>query len=217
MAVREGGERAGVLLGAAAPSKVQGELPGDAYREAAPRTAAEGRARPRARLAGAAGGGLGTLLVALTVAIFADVLAPRGYDDQDLAFALQPPVWAGGTWSNALGTDPLGRDVLSRIVYGARTSLLLALGSVLIAAAIGVTLGLVSGWAGGRLDAAIMSTVEAQLSLPYLLFAQRVRVSVLSMKTREFVTVAVALGARGRRILFRHIAPNVIAPALVVS
>jgi ABC-type dipeptide/oligopeptide/nickel transport system permease subunit len=178
------------------------------------------------------------------VAIFADVLAPRGYDDQDLAFALQPPVWAGGTWSNALGTDPLGRDVLSRIVYGARTSLLLALGSVLIAAAIGVTLGLVSGWAGGRVDAAIMSAVEAQLSLPYLLFAiafmallgssltnlvivlvlrswvvyaQLVRVSVLSMKTREFVTVAVALGARARRIVFRHIAPNVIAPALVVS
>ena len=151
---------------------------------------------------------------------------------------------AGGTWSNPLGTDPLGRDVLSRIVYGARTSLLLALGSVLIAAVIGVTLGLVSGWAGGRVDAAIMSAVEAQLSLPYLLFAiafmallgssltnlvivlvlrswvvyaQLVRVSVLSMKTREFVTVAVALGARGSRILFRHIAPNVIAPALVIS
>ena len=129
-------------------------------------------------------------------------------------------------------------------MYGARTSLLLALGSVLIAAVIGVTLGLVSGWAGGRVDAAIMSAVEAQLSLPYLLFAiafmallgssltnlvivlvlrswvvyaQLVRVSVLSMKTREFVTVAVALGARARRIVFRHIAPNVIAPALVVS
>src|SRR5712671_6312536 len=115
---------------------------------------------------------------------------------------------------------------------------------IALAAAVGVTLGLVSGWAGGRVDAAIMSAVEAQLSLPYLLFAiafmallgsslanlvivlvlrswvvyaQLVRVSVLSMKTREFVTVAVALGARGRRILFRHIAPNVIAPALVVS
>ena len=107
-----------------------------------------------------------------------------------------------------------------------------------------MTLGLVSGWAGGRVDAAIMSVVEAQLSLPYLLFAiafmallgssltnlvivlvlrswvvyaQLVRVSVLSMKTREFVTVAVALGARGSRVLFRHIAPNVLASALVVS
>ena len=184
------------------------------------------------------------LVVALVVALFANVLAPRGYDDQDLAFMLKPPVGLGGTWSNALGTDPLGRDVLSRIVYGARTSLLLALSSVLIAAAAGVTLGLVSGWAGGRIDAAVMSVVEAQLSLPYLLFAiafmallgpslvnlvivlvlrswvvyaQLVRVSVLSMKSREFVTVAVALGARDGRILFRHIAPNVLAPALVVS
>jgi len=236
MALGEGGERAGVLLGTAATPASTGE----AGRAARP----EVRPRPRSRLTGLAGSGLVILLVALAVALFADVLAPHGYDDQDLAFALQPPVGAGGAWSNALGTDPLGRDVLSRIVYGTRTSLLLALGSVLIAATIGVTLGLVSGWAGGRVDAAIMSAVEAQLSMPYLLFAiafmallgsslvnlvivlvlrswvvyaQLVRVSVLSMKTREFVTVAVALGARGSRILFRHIAPNVIAPALVVS
>ncbi|HEV3349217.1 MAG TPA: ABC transporter permease [Methylomirabilota bacterium] len=232
MAAQDGGEQAGVLMGPATASPAAAEAP------ATPRPA------PRGRLAGLAGGGLAILLIALAVAALADFIAPRGYDDQDLAFALQPPAWAGGTWSNPLGTDPLGRDVLSRIVYGARTSLLLALGSVLIAAVIGVTLGLVSGWAGGRVDAAIMSAVEAQLSLPYLLFAiafmallgssltnlvivlvlrswvvyaQLVRVSVLSMKTREFVTVAVALGARARRIVFRHIAPNVIAPALVVS
>jgi ABC-type dipeptide/oligopeptide/nickel transport system permease subunit len=172
------------------------------------------------------------------------VLAPHGYDDQDLAFMLQPPVGAGGTWGNVLGTDPLGRDVLSRIVYGARTSLLLALGAVLVAAGLGVVLGLVSGYAGGRTDAVIMSVVEAQLSLPYLLFAiafmallgptvlnlvivlvlrswvvyaQLVRVAVRSMRAREFVTVAVALGASDARVLFRHIAPNVLAPTLVVS
>jgi ABC-type dipeptide/oligopeptide/nickel transport system permease subunit len=199
---------------------------------------------PRRRFGGLVGGGLVILIAALAVALFANVLAPHGYDDQDLAFALQPPVGLGGTWTNALGTDPLGRDVLSRIVYGARTSLLLAISSVLLAAAIGVTLGLVSGWAGGRTDAAIMSVVEAQLSLPYLLmaiafmallgpsllnlvivlvlrswvvYARLVRVAVLSMKSREFVTVAVALGAGDARILFRHIAPNVLAPALVVS
>ena len=236
MALREGGERAGVLLGAAATPASAAE----AGRAARP----EVRPGPRSRLTGLAGSGLVILLVALAVALFADVLAPHGYDDQDLAFALQPPVGAGGAWSNALGTDPLGRDVLSRIVYGTRTSLLLALGSVLIAATIGVTLGLVSGWAGGRTDSAVMSVVEAQLSLPYLLFAiafmallgpslanlvivlvlrswvvyaQLVRVSVLSMRSREFVTVAVALGAGDARILFRHIAPNVLAPALVVS
>jgi peptide/nickel transport system permease protein len=221
------GEGAGVLLAPAAAA------------QAIPAVAA---ARPR--MGGVAGGGLAILAVALAVALFAGALAPHGYDDQDLAAALQPPVGFGGGWSNALGTDPLGRDVLSRVVYGARTSLLLALSSVLIAASVGVTLGLVSGWAGGRIDALLMSVVEAQLSLPYLLFAiafmallgpsllnliivlvlrswvvyaQLVRVSVLSMKTREFVTVAVALGARDSRILIRHIAPNVVAPALVVS
>jgi peptide/nickel transport system permease protein len=189
-------------------------------------------------------GGLVILVVALVTGLFANVLAPHGFDDQDLGAMLRPPVGAGGTWSNPLGTDPLGRDVLSRVIYGARTSVFLALGAVLIAAVVGVVLGLVSGYAGGRVDAAIMSVVEAQLSLPYLLFAiafmallgtsvvnlvlvlvlrswvvyaQLVRVSVLSMTAREFVTVAVALGASDARVLFRHIAPNVLAPALVVS
>jgi ABC-type dipeptide/oligopeptide/nickel transport system permease subunit len=245
MAPGEGGERAGVLM-AAAPPPASAQASGQDPRAspAATGSLAAARPRPRGRLAGLAGAGLVILVVALLVAAFADLIALRGYDDQDLVYALQPPAWAGGTWANPLGTDPLGRDVLSRVIYGARTSLLLALGSVLLAAAIGVTLGLVSGWAGGRTDAVIMSAVEAQLSLPYLLFAiafmallggsitnlvivlvlrswvvyaQLVRVSVLSIKTREFVTVAVALGASGARILFRHIAPNVIAPALVVS
>ena len=193
---------------------------------------------------GVTGAGVVILVVVVAAGVFAPWIAPHGYDDQDLAFALQPPVGVGGTWSNILGTDPLGRDLLSRIVYGARTSLLLALAAVVIASAVGVLLGLVSGWLGGRVDAAIMSVVEVQLSLPYLLFAiafmallspslfnlvvvlvlrswvvyaQLVRVAVLSMREREFVLVATALGASDGRILFRHIAPNVIAPALVVS
>ena len=186
-------------------------------------------------------GVFGFLMILLYVvcALGATWIAPFDPESIDFAAMLGAP-----NAEHLFGTDQYGRDVFSRIVYGARTSLGLALGSVLIAAAVGVTLGLVSGWAGGRVDAAIMSAVEAQLSLPYLLFAiafmallgssltnlvivlvlrswvvyaQLVRVSVLSMKTREFVTVAVALGARGSRILFRHIAPNVIAPALVIS
>jgi peptide/nickel transport system permease protein len=192
------------------------------------------------------GAGIGVAILALVVAVgvFAPWLAPHGYDDQDLAFMVQPPIGFGGTWSNALGTDPLGRDQLSRILYGARTSLILALVAVLIAGTVGVALGLASGWVGGRFDAVVMSIVEVQLSLPYLLFAiafmallqpgleklvivlvlrswvvyaQLVRVAVLSMKQREFVTVAIALGASDRRVLFRHILPNVVAPALVVS
>ena len=192
------------------------------------------------------GGGVGLVILAVVVAVglLAPWIAPHGYDDQDLDTMLRAPIWAGGAWSHVLGTDPLGRDLLSRIVYGARTSLLLALASVLIAGVVGVTLGLVSGWAGGRIDALVMSVVEVQLSMPYLLFAiafmallqpglqnlvivlvlrswvvyaQLVRVSVLSMKQREFVTVALALGASDTRILWRHVLPNVVAPAVVVS
>ena len=193
---------------------------------------------------GVAGVGVIIFVVVVAAGLFAPWVAPHGYDDQDLVFALQPPVWAGGTWSNALGTDPLGRDVLSRIIYGARTSLVLGLAAVLIASVVGVALGLASGYVGGRVDAVIMSVVEVQLSLPYLLFAiafmallqpsignlivvlvlrswvvyaQLVRVAVLSMKEREFVTVATALGASDLRIVLRHITPNIVAPALVVS
>jgi ABC-type dipeptide/oligopeptide/nickel transport system permease subunit len=189
-------------------------------------------------------GGAVIVSLVLLAGLVAPWMAPQGYDEQDLTLVIQPPVWAGGAWSNPLGTDPLGRDILSRILYGARVSLGLALVAVIIAATIGVTLGLVSGWVGGRVDAFVVSVVEIQLSLPYLLFAiafmallqpslgnlvivlvlrswvvyaQLVRVAVLSMKHREFVTVAVALGAGDWRILFRHIAPNVLASVLVVS
>ncbi len=189
-------------------------------------------------------GGAVIVAVVLLAGLLAPWIAPHGYDDQDLAFALQPPVWAGGTWSNALGTDPLGRDIVSRILWGARTSLGLALASVVAAAMIGIALGLASGWVGGRFDALVMSVVEIQLSLPYLLFAiafmallqpsltnlvivlvlrswvvyaQLVRVAVLSMKRRDFVSVAMALGASDWRIVLRHIAPNVLASALVIT
>ena len=202
------------------------------------------RARGHVPRRGWVSGGTVIVVAVLLAGLLAPWLAPHGYDDQDLAVALQPPVWATGTWHNVLGTDPLGRDLLSRILYGARTSLGLALSAVLAAAAIGIALGLASGWVGGRLDALIMGVVEIQLSLPYLLFAiafmallqpslgnlvvvlvlrswvvyaQLVRVAVLSMKRRDFVTVAVALGASDWRILLRHIAPNVLASALVVS
>jgi ABC-type dipeptide/oligopeptide/nickel transport system permease subunit len=213
--------------------------------------AASGRpivARRSRRLAGRLGLGAGagvTILVAATLAgMLAEWVAPYGYDDQDLARGLQPPVWVGGTWTNVLGTDQLGRDILSRLIYGARTSLLLAATSVVLAAVLGVMVGLTSGYFGRRLDALIMRVADVQLSFPYLLFAiafmgllgtrisnliivlilrswvvycRLVRVSVLATKERDFVTAAAALGSSDWRVLFRHIAPNVIAPAIVVS
>src|SRR5439155_14400281 len=102
--------------------------------------------RRRARLGIAASGGLAILATTLLAAVLAPLVAPHGYDDQDLARGLQPPVWSGGTWENALGTDQLGRDILSRLIYGARTSMLLAGMGVAIASVVGVLVGLISGY-----------------------------------------------------------------------
>jgi len=202
------------------------------------------RALSLRRLGAGTVAGLAILVAGLLAGILAPVLAPAGYDDQDLGRRLRPPLGFGGTGASILGTDPLGRDVLSRMLYGARTSLSIAAGAVAVASAVGALLGLVSGYVGGRVDEAIMAAVEVQLSYPYLLFAiafmallrpsltnlvivlvlrswvvyvRLIRVSVLSIREREFVNLAVALGATGTRVLFRHIAPNVIAPAIVVS
>jgi ABC-type dipeptide/oligopeptide/nickel transport system permease subunit len=198
---------------------------------------------PRAWRATGAGGVV--ILVAVVVAAFAPALAPHDATAFDLLHRLAPPAWdPGGSWKHPLGTDPLGRDVLSRIIYGARTSLAIGGAAMLVAAALGVVLGLVSGYAGSWTDALIMRLADIQLSFPYLLlaiavmallkpslanlilvlvlrswvvYARLVRVVTRSAREREFVTAARALGGRGARILFRHIAPNVIGPSIVVS
>lgn len=179
------------------------------------------------------------------VAVLAPVLAPSSPTALSLGNRLRPPVWIeGGSSAHVLGTDPLGRDVLSRIVYGARTSLAVAGAAVLIAAVFGVLLGLLSGYGAPWADALIMRIADVQLSFPYLLlaiavvailqpslvnllivlvlrswvvYARLIRVVTLGTKQREFVLAAKALGMSGRRVLFRHIAPNVIAPSIVVS
>jgi peptide/nickel transport system permease protein len=193
----------------------------------------------------AVGPGGVVLLVVVLVALFAPTLAPHPVTAFDLAHRLAPPVWdARGAWNHPLGTDALGRDVASRIVYGARTSLGIAGVAVLIAAALGILLGLVSGYAGSWTDAVVMRLADVQLSFPYLLlaiavmallqpslvnlvivlvlrswvvYARLIRVVTLSAKGRDFVVAARALGASGARVVFRHLAPNVIGPSIVVS
>jgi ABC-type dipeptide/oligopeptide/nickel transport system permease subunit len=209
---------------------------------------ARGWARPRSagrrRLHAVAGPGL-LMLGVVAAAVLAPVLAPDEPGRLDLSGRLRPPVWAdGGSWSHVLGTDPLGRDVLSRVLYGARTSLGIAGGAMAIAAALGIVLGLLSGYGPDWLDSLIMRVADIQLSFPYLLmaiavmallkpsllhlmivlvlrswvvYARLVRVATLSVREREFVMAANALGTSGVRILFRHIAPNVVAPSIVVS
>jgi ABC-type dipeptide/oligopeptide/nickel transport system permease subunit len=213
---------------------------------ATPRAPATTPARPRRRRrpAAASVGGAAILITALLAGLLAPVLAPYGYDDQDLDRGVQPPLWVGGSWKNPLGSDQLGRDMLSRLMYGARTSLLLAGAGVTLAAMLGILVGLISGYFSARVDAVIMRVADVQLSFPYLLlaiafmallgtrlsnlvivlvlrswvvYARLVRVSVLSIKEREFVTAARALGLGNWRILLRHVAPNVAAAAIVVS
>jgi ABC-type dipeptide/oligopeptide/nickel transport system permease subunit len=189
-------------------------------------------------------GGL-VLAAILVVAAIAPVLSPHDIAGLDLLHRLAPPAWdAGGSWSHPFGTDPLGRDVLSRVIYGARTSLALAGAAMLVAAALGILLGLISGYAGSWADALIMRVADIQLSFPYLLlaiavmallrpslanlivvlvlrswvvYARLIRVVTLSAREREFVTAARAVGGGAARILFRHIAPNVVGPSIVVS
>src|SRR5690606_21020274 len=108
----------------------------------------------------------GTLfLVVLLVAIFAPLVAPYGPYEQNAAHRLADPVWgAAGTWDHILGTDAFGRDLLSRLIYGARTSLYIAIVASLIAAVIGTTLGLIGGYYGGRLDSVILYLINTKLS-----------------------------------------------------
>jgi peptide/nickel transport system permease protein len=190
---------------------------------------------------------LGAALLALVVAaaLGAPVLAPHGYDEQNLANRMKPPAWtAGGTPTHPLGTDPLGRDILSRIIFGARTSLAIAATSVLVAGTFGVVVGLRSGYYRGWLDVLMMRLADIQLSFPYLLlaiavmallqpslanlvvvlalrswvvYARTVRGSVLVTKEQEFIAAAKALGASDRRILLRHLAPNALTPVIVIS
>jgi peptide/nickel transport system permease protein len=158
---------------------------------------------------------------------------------------LRPPAWqARGAWEHPLGTDHLGRDILSRILHGGRISLGVGLASVGLAALIGVSLGLLAGFNGGRTDAVIMRVVDVFLAIPYILlamgvvfalgpslvnvvlvmaatrwvqFARIVRADVLSIREREFVSGARARGNRAARVLLRHVLPNALTPIIVVA
>jgi peptide/nickel transport system permease protein len=189
--------------------------------------------------------GAALLVLMIVVALAAPQLAPYGSNELSLENRLKPPIWLSGVSStHLLGTDPLGRDMLSRVIWAARTSLGIAGISVLVAMVFGVMIGLLSGYYGGWLDMLVMRLVDIQLSFPYLLlaiavmallkpslvnlilvlalrswvvYARTVRGSVLVAKHREFVEATAALGASDRRIITRHLTPNVLAPIIVIS
>ena len=179
-------------------------------------------------------------LAALTVvAVFAPLIAPSDPNALDLGNRMASPVWHGGTWANPMGTDWQGYDVLSRLVYGARTSLAIGLLVVFVAGVFGVLVGLWAGYRGGRTDSWLMGWVDVQVSFPGLLlamllialvggsivtitvilaingwmvFARMTRGTVLSTKERPFVEAAEVVGCRSRRVVFTHILPNLVSP-----
>jgi ABC-type dipeptide/oligopeptide/nickel transport system permease subunit len=189
--------------------------------------------------------GLALFLVLVLSAALAPWIAPHDPLAQNLRDNRLPPAWAeGGSWEYPLGTDNLGRDLLSRIIYGSRVSLMVGFFGVLIAAGLGVVIGLVAGYLGGRVDNTIMGFVNLVLSLPYLLFvvfiaailgrsllnvilifgitdspifARTARGEVLRIRESGYVESANSIGASHRRILFHHILPNLIGPLITVA
>lgn len=188
--------------------------------------------------------GVAVVLIALVIVVFAPIVAPMDPTDQDLATRLLPPFSASGRGFHILGTDPLGRDIASRVIYGGRISVLVGLAAVVVAGSIGVTLGLIAGYAGGRWSAVIMRIADVQLALPFMvlalalvaavgpsllnlvivlgvtgwvLYARVVRAEALSLREREFVLAARAVGVRPAAIVIRHILPNAASSIIVMA
>ena len=184
------------------------------------------------------------IAVMMVVAVSAPWIAPHSPTEQSLPDKLRPPAWQeGGSAQHLLGTDVLGRDVLSRLVYGARVSLTVALAALLAGGGVGLMLGILSGYAGGRVDAFLMRVVDATLTFPTILiallltvslgqglrtiviavtviiwarFARIVRGEVLAVKARDFVALARVHGCSHLRIMAVHIVPNVMNTFMVL-
>lgn len=185
--------------------------------------------------------GLGVVSLLLIASLFAPFLAPFDPNKQDLMLALMPPQPTG---PHFLGTDHVGRDLLSRIIYGSRVSLIIAVAVVIFSGLVGVTLGVVSGYYGGRVDSVIQKFLEVVWAFPPLLLAISIvaflgqslgiliialasqrwipycrlaRAEALSLRERDFVVAARSLGARDGHILWKHILPNLIQSSLIVG
>jgi len=190
-------------------------------------------------------GAASIIFLLLFSAIFSPLIAPHNPTEQSLADALKPPFWQkGGTASHMLGTDNLGRDVLSRIIYGARVSAIVGFAGVMLSGIFGTLLGIFAGYFGGKLDAVIMRFTDMMLSFPFILIAiaiigaigpsltnmiivlaitnwvgytRIIRYEAMSVSKSEFIEMAVISGCRWWRILFVHILPNELNSAVVLG
>ena len=184
------------------------------------------------------------VIIFIFLAIFGESLAPYSPNQMRLRERFVPPFWQkGGTVAHPLGTDPLGRDILSRIMAGARVSFIVAILALTLGGMVGTVLGIISGYYGGKVDAILMRTADATLAFPIILlamllaivlgpslqnvvislgivlwarYARVIRGEVLSFKERDFVALARVAGASNFRIMFRHLFPNIRSTLLVL-
>ena len=189
--------------------------------------------------------GLVVVVGIVAAAVFAPMLSRFDPIEQNISQRLEPPGWTDGSGLvHLLGTDQLDQDILARIIHGSRIALLVGFAAVAISGLIGLAVGLVSGYVGGRVDDLCMRLADIQLAFPFILlaiavigvlgpslgniivvigvsswvvYARVVRSEVLSIREREFVQAAIALGGDDSRVLVRHVLPNAFAPWLVVA
>jgi peptide/nickel transport system permease protein len=187
---------------------------------------------------------LSIITVMVTIAALAEFLTPYSATEISLANRLRPPFWEqGGSLSHPLGTDPMGRDLLTRMIYGARVSLVVALLALLVGGGLGAALGLIAGYYGGRLDAVVMRVADTTMAFPIILFAilfvvilggsmvstvfavalvlwaryaRVIRGEVLSLRERDFVAQARVAGCSSVRIMLIHLFPNILNTLVVL-
>ena len=185
------------------------------------------------------------LLLIVLVTLLAPWIAPHDPLSVNIRHRLGPPAWMeGGVRAHLLGTDPVGRDLLSRMIYGGRVSLLVGVSAVILSATIGVLLGLAAGYFGARIDWTIMTVVNVMLTFPFVLlalaviavlgpslinmiavlgvagwpiYARVIRAETLALREREFVTAGRALGMSHLRLIFRQILPNLVSAIVVIA
>ncbi len=201
----------------------------------------------RRRVRGHQGMIIGSVIVVsvLLIALLAPLLAPQDPYQQDLLKRLVPPVWDSlGSWEHVLGTDHLGRDYLSRLIYGARISLLIGIGAALISGIIGTIMGVMAGYFGGRVDMIVTFMITVRLSMPVVLvalavvaivggslqvviavlglllwdrFAVVMRSSTLQIRSMDYVAAARAVGCSTSRVLMTEVMPNVVNNLIVIT
>jgi len=185
------------------------------------------------------------VLALLIAALFSPQVAPHNPVRERLLDRLLPPAWAkDGEWHYVLGTDHLGRDVVSRIIYGSRVSLIVGFTAMLIGGSLGIALGVTAGYVGGRCDDVVMALADMQLAFPTILlaitiiavlgpsfanlvvvigisgwvtYARIARAQVLSLREKEFIEAIRAQGGGPQRIICRHILPNILSPLIVIA